>query len=251
MPTESLIYRTDGYIFASPRYHAFPAIETTKIPDNYANYDSTNQTYDKYFPCYALNTSDEPQLQLIQQDGKVSKLEGDIQLTHLTYKLKGRKIGKKSTPSLFSNSTLEEKQVFYSEYATPKLHPGWSTIQLVPNTSKPTYLVRALGNNTSLENYFALQVDQETSPITDYPVGTIIKYSKKYWLCLSSTKVLPKDAASFWQQINFPTNVFNADVYAMTESKIKYVKQVTSKRRFNPLQPDTTLVNWNVSYYSV
>jgi hypothetical protein len=255
MTTESTIFRLDTYIYASPRYHAFSNLETYILPNNYSNYDNTNRTYDKYFPCYVLTSSDIPTIQITDQENKISELKGDIVLQQKTHKKNGKRIGKKTNPDRPFNYGLEDRTVYYSEFSSPKLHPGWSILQTAVKTVDdvttytPYLLIRALGNNTSLENYFSTDVKDSDTSIEDYSIGTIIKNKKKYWKCIGTTKSLPTGTTdSNWEQINLPTNVFNADVYGVMGNNIKYMKQVTSKRKFNPIG-DTTLITWNVSYF--
>lgn len=258
MAIETLMYRVDGYLYSSPRYHAITNLSTTLLPDNYANYDDTNRSYDKYFPCYALNLSDKPQLQLVNADGQPTALKGDAALFLAREKGSGRKIGRKEKPDSPANSGLEEKTVFYSEFTQTRLTPGWSELQVAATTTdgqstySPYLLIRCLGNSDSVRQNLTVDLDEYkvTLLASPFPVGFLARYQGRIWRCVNRTDKFPNIEDSDWEELLLEQNVFNVDLYGLTADNSAYMTQISAPdRQFNPRLEDETLVSWNVSYY--
>lgn len=272
---ENLLNKSIDYVFASPRYNLFRNQTTNLIPEDYGYYDNINGSYDKYFPCYSLDTNDIPLLKLKNAENIDTSLKtsGDISLSLFKTKYPGKQVGKVDKPDSPSNSNLEQKKIYFTTYIASKLNPGWSVIQSRAvkdsNTNKytytPNFIIRALGTNEVCDQIFAIDIDDKTmtSGILNYKTGTIVKQkesennteSRYYlWKALSDTTSRPPrkptELNPNWKLLDFTFNVFNADIFSIANKEINYFMDVSNKtRKFHPNKENDSLVCWNMSYY--
>ncbi|MGL5923693.1 hypothetical protein [Chroococcidiopsis sp.] len=256
----NIVNTTPFHLTGSPRYHTVKNEETVLIPADYLYQDRINGTYDKFFPCYSLDTSDVPTIELTIGLGTPKPLKGDLGTTLFRDQFKGKEVGKKEAFSSPVNSNLEYKKVFYAEHWYTKLTPGWCVIQTakdVQGKETPAYLVRALGNDQVCRSIHAIDLpsSKQASPLGSFLPGMIVKYEESVWKCLKKTRSYPprkpsKRPSVFWELVEFASNVFNADVFSMSESGSSYFTEVTDPvRTFNPKTQDDSLVLFNVAYH--
>jgi hypothetical protein len=263
---------TSYYIFGSPRYNVATTYPTILIPENYEYYTGLNGTYDKYFPLFKLTESSEPLLDLVSANASTSPIKGDLSIRVNNYKALTTTFGaiKGSAEKPF-NSNLEKKSVSYSYWAHTRLNPAWCVIQNKQDNSDPQniqyipqLLVRTLGNNAVLSNIHAVDLDTlqptTTWKSSEFPIGMIVKYKENLWRCKKATRTNPPEKSlkngqtnSEWDYLNLNDNVFNADLFALTEDGTSgYMFEVKDNhRKFNPIlaNKDNDLVCWNLSYY--
>lgn len=261
----STLYTTSFYVFGSPRYNCIRNYPTILAPEDYTSYDGLNGTCDKYFPCYTLTSNDKPITEFVNEKGEVVKNEGAFGFREHQPKTKFKIVGKKDNPDSPSNSTLARHKIYEDLYITSKLNPGWCVIQSQQKqeseTAKienvPQFVVRALGNNGSMRQLYALDLDaQEPQALNmttvGFLAGDIVVYKSNLFKCLKDTVVFPPTSAvdnEEWKYMNFE-NVFNADLFALTPEKSAYFMDVSDEnRKFDPTKADDTLMCWSVAYH--
>jgi hypothetical protein len=268
----STVNLTSYYVFGSPRYNAATTYPTIVIPEDYTYYTGLNGTYDKYFPLYRLDESSEPLIEIVNSKGTSSALKGDLAMKLSSYNAKSATFGAiKGSQERPFNSNLEKKIISYSYWAHTRLNSAWCVIQNKQDATDiqdikyvPQLLVRVLGNNAVLSQIHAIKLDtlkaDSVWKTTDFPVGMIISYKDNVWKCKKQTKTNPPDKKlkegqqnEFWEFMNLADNVFNADLFAITEDgSTGYMFEITDKKRkFNPIisNKNNDLVSWNLAYY--
>jgi hypothetical protein len=233
---------------------------TVLIPADYIYQDQINGTYDKFFPCYSLDTSEVPKIELTIGSGSPKPLNGDLGTVVFRDQFKGKEVGKKAAFSSPTNSNLDYKKVFYTEHYYTKLTPGWCVIQTTKDAQGdeiPAYLVRALGNDQVCRSIHAIDLPspKQTTPLGNFLSGMIVRYEGSVWKCLKATQTYPpqkptKRPSGFWELVEFTSNVFNADLFALSESGSSYFTEVSDPvRTFNPKTQDDSLILFNVAYH--
>lgn len=271
----NLLNRSTEYVFGSPRYNTFRNQTTNLIPEDYGYYDSINGTYDKYFPCYSLDTNDTPTMQLVNQNGEHLEIKnGDLELFLFRAKYGGKRVGKVENPDRPYNSNLQTNMIYYQTYMYSKIHPGWCVIQTQTtkdldnkNVYEPFLLVRLVGTNEVCNQVFAIDLDDKEVALGSVPFrpGIIIKQKEDsnvnttrfyLWKCLQETINRPPRnpngyTGTEWKLLDYSYNVFNADLYYIAGNQLNYFMEVNSTtRKFHPnKENDDSLICFNASYY--
>lgn len=263
----SQFYTNTYYTFASPRYNCIKNFPTTLVPEDYSRFDGINGTCDKFFPCYSLLENNRPKTELVNNAGDVFEQKGVFGFREHKRKFQSRFIGSKNSTNAYANKTLSKHRVDEDKYVSTTLNPGWCVIQTAVKPPKtptekvtyiPQFVVRALGNNDSIRQLYAVNLDDESNQLyssnTDFAEGEIVNFKNNLFKCVKSTKEYPPTELKdndFWQYINFDRNVFNADLFVLTDTDSKYFLPVSdNKRNFDPKREvDDTLLCWSVAYY--
>ena len=260
----STLYTTSYYTFSSPRYNTLYNYPTQLVPEDYSIFDAVNGTCDKYFPCYVLTSCDKPKTELVKNTGEAIENKGCFSFREHIQKAATKKVGKKDKPASPSND-LAQYKIQSDLYTTVRLNAGWSVIQTKniyennqPVEYLPQFVVRALGNNTSIRELYVEDLDTEkvkniNSSTTNFLSGELVVYKKNIYKCIKDTLNYPPVTAGSdteeWKYINF-SNVFNADIFALTDTSSAYFTEVSDEERlFDPDKEDDTLICWSVAYY--
>lgn len=265
----STIYTTPYYTFSSPRYNCLRNYETGLIPENYANFDALNGSCDKYFPCYTLTVNSIPKTELVNNNGERKTQQGSFAFREHMPRATTRIVGRKDRPATPFNATLQRYKLYQDKYITAKLNPGWCVIQtqIEPPASEggkqtylPQFVVRALGNNSSIKQLYAIDLDDEKTQqlyvsSTRFLAGEIVQFKKNLFKCIEETSSYPPTSGQDtdnWQYLNFERNVFNADIFALEETNSAFFMSITDDRRkFDPVVDNTNddLICWSLAYY--
>lgn len=264
----STLYITPYFTYGSPRYNCVRTLPTVLVPEDYKAFDNLNGTCDKYFPCYTLTTNTPPKTELINNEGVTTMLKGSFSFREHRTSTDYSIIGRKSNPGSPYNLGLARHKVYLTKCLTAKLNPGWCVLQtrIKPpqdeegkDTYIPQFVVRILGNNDTIKQLYAVDLDEETTQNiygsqTDFLPGEIIKYKQNLFKCIIQTKDYPPITPTTnnnWQYLNLNKSIFNADLFAISDNNAEYFLSVEEdKRKFNPTTDDPdTLVAWNAAYY--
>lgn len=265
----STLHTTPYYTFASPRYNCLRNYPTTLIPEDYEHFDSVNGSADKYFPCYTLTSNQPPVVELVDNKGVKYPLKGNLSFRKHLDKGSFKIVGRKDNPDKPFNQNLARHKVYFTSYVSSKFNPGWCVIQTynqppsLPGdkvTYIPQLLVRCLGNNMSVAELYAYDLDSADKGALliseeGFLPGDIVLYKKHLFKCHVPTKSYPPSQQKdnqFWNVIDLQNNVFNADVFTISKEGAKYYKDATDEtRRFDPVKDNQgTLVSWSIAYYS-
>lgn len=250
------------YTFASPRYNCIVNFPSVLVPEDYRLFDSLNGTADKYFPCYTLLQGSSPKTVLYNNLGIQTEHEGVFGFREHSKHRKSFKVGKKDNPASPSNKNLFQAKVFTDRYITTNLNPGWCVIQTVETVVNdetvytPNYVVRVLGNNSVTKELYAINLDDEDIEIeytnASFVAGDIAIYKQNLFKCIKETNLFPPKQLidnEYWKSLNM-NNVFNADLFTLTNKTSSYVAEVGEEdRRFNPDSEDDSLICFNIAYW--
>lgn len=258
--TIGTVHRLSDYTFASPRYHSIINYPTVYASEDYLSHDSINGTYDKNYPLYMMTASSVPKLELVNQYGESSDMVGDINTRLYLQDSEIKTVGKQEKRTNPTNTNLEEITIKYNDYITNNLNPGWCVIQTISRfvndkiEYSPLFLVRALGNTLSSMSLYSIELDEsKTIATNEFTVGTIVKYKKTVWKCVSPTRIYPPSnpltITPHWTSLDGRLSVFYADLFVIAENSKYFMEIEDSNRYFSPSQQDDSLVSWNISAY--